>query len=116
MIGRAGQWDGPRRIESGTVAASPALASRVGRVGARCRLAIELRSITIDLLGACVVDDLPPEVAAWVEETTGDVVSTVCDRSLRALIERLDSLLAGAPPDVADRLYEAAARRDAGVF
>jgi hypothetical protein len=79
-------------------------------------LAAELRSITVDLLGACVADDLPPEVVEWVEATTADVVTAVCDPSLRALTERLDSRLAGARVEVARRLGEAAARRDAGAF
>jgi hypothetical protein len=85
-------------------------------VAARGRLTAELRSITIDLLGGCETDELPPEVAAWVEAATADVVTAVCEPSLQALIRSLNPLVAAAPRDVVRRLAEAKTRRDAGFF
>lgn len=95
---------------------SPRLARRVTRVGAWSRLECALRSIATDLLGPFDSEELPADLAVWVETATETAVPAVCDASLRALIAALDSLLAGAPPDVTRRLDETGARHDAGII
>ena len=92
------------------------LARSVARTGARRSLEAELRSIALDLLGPFESEELPTACAAWVDMATKTAVTTVCDRSLSALIAALESLLIGAPPDIALRLDEARARHDAGIL
>ncbi|MEO8246141.1 MAG: hypothetical protein ABI622_03385 [Chloroflexota bacterium] len=88
---------------------------RATRVMARGRLQDELRAIVLDMLGPCEPDELPAAVAAWVDGATDRAVSAVCDRSVEALVEALESAVAGAPRDVLVRLDQAAARHDAGL-
>lgn len=94
---------------------SPPLDRRATSVMARARLRSELRSIALDLLGRCEPDELPADAAAWVENATETAVSAVCDRSIRALIQALETTVASAPRDVLHRLDESAIRRDLGI-
>jgi hypothetical protein len=91
-----------------------ALGGRATRVMARARLQSELRSIVFDLLGCPGRDELPPAVAAWVDDAADTAVAAVCDPSLRELIHAVDVAVADAPRDVVHRLSIAAMRRDAG--
>jgi hypothetical protein len=90
------------------------LARRASRIGAPGRLETELRSIALDLLGMNESRDLPAVGRDWVARATEQAVSTVRDAALDALVTRLDSLLAGAPPQVARDLDRAKARMEAG--
>jgi hypothetical protein len=91
-----------------------AITRHVSRVAASARLEDALRSIAVDLLGANDLDELPPDCADWVAATTRAAVSCVCQAALGGLVHALDSLLVGAPPDVARRLDEARIRHEAG--
>ena len=104
-------WPDPgRRLER-----PPSRLSRqVTRIGARARLEGELRSIALDLLGPNEADEFPASCTDWVATTTDSAVSKVCDAALEALLEALDSLLTGIPPDVARQLDRANVRREAG--
>lgn len=93
----------------------PPLDRRAARVMARARLHSELRSISLDLLGPWEPDELPDEMAAWVENAAATAASAVCDRSLNALIQVLETAVTGAPPDVLLRLDDAAVRHDSGI-
>ena len=84
-------------------------------IGARYRLRLELRAIVSDLLGRCEADELPADVAAWIDETTEAAVAAVCDSSLALLTSTLDSLVARAPIDVIRRLDTARVRQGAGI-
>ncbi len=95
-------------------ALSPWMARSVARTGARRRLESELRAIAVDLLGRCQPDELPSDCAAWLASAVDVAVARVCDPSLSALAEALDSRLGSAPPRVAKRLDDAEARHDAG--
>lgn len=104
-------WPEPnRRVER----LPSGLAQQVTRIGARARLEGELRSIAVDLLGPHEVDEFPASCANWVATTTDSAVSRVCDSTLEALVQALDSLLAGIPPDVARQLDRARVRHEAG--
>ena len=92
----------------------PGIARQISRVDAWARLEDELRSIAVDLLGPNESDELPAACAEWVAATTQAAVSGVCEAALDGLIQALDSLLIGAPPDVARRLDDARIRHDAG--
>ncbi|MGH2466218.1 MAG: hypothetical protein ACRDGL_00565 [Candidatus Limnocylindrales bacterium] len=94
---------------------SPPLPRRAGTVMARPRLASELRSIARDLLGACEPDELPPDLAAWVEATTATVAEAVCDVALAALLRALETTVAGAPRELVQRLDAAAVGHDVGI-
>lgn len=95
---------------------SPLLARRVGTTNARNRLAGELRSIAIDLLGPSDPHTLAPEATTWVEQAADEAVLAIGDLSLAQLVERLDAILERAPTAVAGRLNAAADRQEAGVF
>jgi hypothetical protein len=88
--------------------------SRITRVQARSRLEAELRTIANDLLGPNESDEFPSACAGWVATTTEAAVASVCDSALEALVQALDSLLVGVPPDVARHLDRARARHDFG--
>ena len=108
-----------RLLESPPPARSPSrvpssVARHVSRVAAWARLEDELRSIAVDLLGPNELDELPAACADWVAATTEAAVSDVCEAALNRLVQALDSLLVGVPPDVASRLDEARVRHDAG--
>jgi len=108
-----------RRQEPGSMPAarprSPRLVRRLERTRARGRLEGELRAIAFDLLGPSTLDALPADAAAWVEEAADRAVDAVRDASLGVLVERLEAILADAPPAVADCLEEATARQEAGL-
>jgi hypothetical protein len=91
------------------------VAARAMRVGARRRLETELRAIAVDLLGPFESDELPPGLATWVDVTAERAVSAVCDESLAALIEALESRIMSAPPAFVESLDAVAARHDAGI-
>jgi hypothetical protein len=91
------------------------VAARAMRVGAKSRLETELRAIAVDLLGPFQSDELPPGLAAWVDTTTERAVATVCDESLAALIQALESRVMSAPPAFVESLDDVAARHDAGI-
>lgn len=93
---------------------SPWLARSLARTGARSRLEAELRAIAVDLLGRCQPGELPDDCAEWLATTVEAAVTRVCDTSLAALAETLDSRLGAAPPRVARHLDEAEVRHDAG--
>jgi hypothetical protein len=93
---------------------SPWLARSLTRSGARSRLEAELRAIAVDLLGRCQPGELPNDCAEWLATTVEAAVTRVCDSSLAALADALDSHLDAAPPGVAQRLHEAEVRHDAG--
>jgi hypothetical protein len=93
---------------------SPWLARSLARTGARSRLEAELRAIAVDLLGRCQPGELPDDCAEWLATTVEGAVTRVCDSSLAALAEILDSRLGAAPPWVVRRLDEAEVRHDAG--
>lgn len=107
-----------RRIERSrsAVGREPGTADSIGRVRARARLEMELRSIAYDLLGPPQSEELPVACATWIEAATADVVEAVCDSSLRQLTVALDRELSAAPAGIIDRLAGAASRRDAGIF
>jgi hypothetical protein len=92
----------------------PLSPGHITRVQARSRLEAELRSIAIDLLGPNESDEFPRVCVGWVATTTEAAVASVCDSALEALVQALDSQLAGVPPDVARYLDRARARRDFG--
>jgi hypothetical protein len=75
-----------------------------------------MRAIAGDLLGRCQPGELPTDCADWLAAAIGAAVAHVCDASLEALAEMLDAQLAAAPPGFAQRLREAEARHDAGLF
>ena len=93
---------------------SPWLARSLARTGARSRLEAELRAIAVDLLGRCQPGELPDDCAEWLATTVEGAVTRVCDSSLAALAETLDSRLGAAPPRVVRHLDEAEVRHDAG--
>ena len=93
---------------------SPWLARSLTRTGARSRLEAELRVIAVDLLGRCQPGELPNDCADWVATTVEAAVTRVCDSSLAALAEVLDSHLDAAPRGVTQRIHEAEVRHDAG--
>jgi hypothetical protein len=93
---------------------SPWLARSLARTGARSRLEAELRAIAVDLLGRCQPGELPGDCAEWLATTVEAAVTRVCDSSLGALAETLDSRLGAAPPRVARHIDEAEVRHDAG--
>jgi hypothetical protein len=90
------------------------LARSLARTAARNRLETELRAIAVDLLGRSQPGDLPSDCAEWLATTVEAAVSAVCESSLAALAETLDSRLDAAPPEFAQRLREAEVRHDAG--
>ena len=90
------------------------LAGQVRRIGARARLEGELRSIAVDLLGPNEADEFPASCANWVATATDSAVSNVCDSTLEALVQALDSFLVGIPPDVARQLDRARVRHESG--
>jgi hypothetical protein len=75
-----------------------------------------MRAIAVDLLGRCQPGELPGDCAEWLATTVEAAVSGVCESSLTALTEALDSQLEAAPPDFARRLREAEVRHDAGYI
>lgn len=75
-----------------------------------------MRAIAVDLIGRCQPGELPTDAAEWVATSIEAAVTRVCEASLAALAETLDTRLAAAPPGVALRLREAEARHDAGHF
>jgi hypothetical protein len=93
---------------------SPWLARSLARTGARRRLEAELRAIAVDLLGRCQPGELPDDCAEWLATTVEGAVTRVCDSSLAALAEMLESRLGAAPPRVVRHLDEAEVRHDAG--
>jgi hypothetical protein len=95
---------------------SPWLARSLARTKARSRLETELRAIAVDLLGRCQPGELPSDCAEWLAATVEAGVTGVCDSSLGALAQTLDSLLDAAPPGFARRLREAEVRHDAGYI
>jgi hypothetical protein len=95
---------------------SPLLARSLARTGARIRLETELRAIAIDLLGRCQPGELPDDCAEWLTTTVDAAVARVCDSTLAALAETLNSRLVAAPRWVARRLDEAEVRHDAGYI
>jgi hypothetical protein len=96
--------------------ASPWLTRSLARTAARSRLEAELRVIAVDLLGRCQPGELPNDCAEWLATTVEAAVTRVCDSSLAALAETLDSRLDAAPPRIARRLEEAEVRHDAGYI
>jgi hypothetical protein len=92
------------------------LARSLARTAARNRLETELRAIAVDLLGRCQPGELPGDCAEWLATTVDAAVSGVCESSLAALAETLDSRLDAAPPEFARRLREAEVRHDAGYI
>jgi hypothetical protein len=82
----------------------------LARVGARDRLEGALRSIAVDLMGPNEADQLPPACS----EMTRAAVARICDTALDALVQDLDALLAGLPPDVVRQLGRARLRLEAG--
>ncbi|HEY3524544.1 MAG TPA: hypothetical protein VGK63_12665 [Candidatus Limnocylindrales bacterium] len=105
-----------RSVASETDRATPGIGRRALRVGARGRLESELRAIALDLLGPFPSDELPADVAMWIDAAAESAVTSVCDASLSRLIEALDTRRATAPPIVLRRLDDAAARHDAGII
>ena len=101
-------------IGQGGPALSPWMTRSLARTGARRRLEAELRAIAVDLLGRCQPDEVPSDCAAWLASAVDAGVARVCDSSLSALAEVLDSRLGAAPPRVAKRLDDAEARHDSG--
>lgn len=95
---------------------SPWLARSLARTHARSRLEDHLRAIAVDALGRCLPGELPTDCTEWLAAATEAAVTRVCDASLAALAETLDARLAAAPPGVAQRLRDAEARHDAGLF
>lgn len=95
---------------------SPLLARSLARTGARSRLEAELRAIAVDLLGRCQPGELPDDCVEWLATTVAGAVTRVCDSSLAALAETLDSRLGAAPPWVVRHLDEAEVRHDAGYI
>ncbi len=93
----------------------PPLDRRAVRVMAQARLYSELRSIVLDLLGPCDPEELPVEMSAWVESAAARAASAVCGRSMNALIQSLESTVAGAPSDIIHRLDQSAVRHDVGI-
>ncbi len=90
------------------------MARSIARTEARSRLESELRAIAIDLLGRPQPDELPSDCATWLATTVEAAVTGVCDSSLTALAEALDSRLGTAPRWVVRRLDDAEVRHDAG--
>jgi hypothetical protein len=113
--GQAEPADRPPPIQ-GRPRVSPWMARSLARTGARWRLDAALHAIAVDLLGRCQPDELPGDCATWLAATVEDAVGRICDSSLSALAEALDSRLDGAPPGVARRLQEAEVRHDAGLI
>ena len=95
---------------------SPWLARSFARTRARSRLEGHVRAIVADVLGGSQPGDLPAECTEWLVAAIDAAVKPVCDTSLAALAETLEAALATAPPAVAQRLREAEARHDAGLF
>jgi hypothetical protein len=75
-----------------------------------------MRAIAVDLLGRCQPGELRADCADWLAAAIEAAVANVCDASLAALAQTLDARLAAAPPEFAQRLREAEARHDAGLF
>jgi hypothetical protein len=95
---------------------SPWLARSLARTEARSRLETDLRAIAVDLLGRCQPGELPSDCAEWLAATVEAAVTRVCDSSLAALTQTLDSRLDAAPPGFARRLRDAEVRHDAGYI
>ncbi len=95
---------------------SPRLARRVTATGARSRLTDEMRSIALDLIGPSDPAALPASAAAWVETAVAEAVEAVGDLSLARLVERLDSVLASAPPEIAHRVDAVLDCQEAGIL
>lgn len=94
---------------------SPMMQPRVARAMAWSRLHGALRAITIDILGPCEPQDLPDELAAWVNGAAETAATAVCERSLAALIQSLETSIALAPRGVVHQLNVAALRYNVGV-
>ncbi|HEU0242780.1 MAG TPA: DUF2249 domain-containing protein [Candidatus Limnocylindrales bacterium] len=95
---------------------SPRLARRVSEIDARSRLLEGLHSIAVDLIGPSDVAALPPRAAAWVDAAAAEAVEAAGDLSLARLVERLDAVLASAPPEVSRRLDAAIDSQGAGII
>jgi len=93
---------------------SPRLARSLARARARSRLEGELMAIARDALGPHPSDELPSDCAAWLATTIETAVASVCDETLAALADALDSRLSVMPPTVARRLRDVELRHDAG--
>ncbi|MGH2513961.1 MAG: hypothetical protein ACRDGQ_14920 [Candidatus Limnocylindrales bacterium] len=89
---------------------------RLARIEAVSRLRFALRAIATDLLGPFESDELPRELAIWLDTATDGVVSVVCDDALLALSTALDAALVTAPIDVPRRLDEARRRHESGLI
>ena len=81
---------------------------------ARARLHDELVSIAQDLLGPCEPNDLPTDIAGWIERATESAVSAVLEPSMSALIQVLESMVAAAPREVISRLDRAVVEQAIG--
>jgi hypothetical protein len=92
------------------------LARSLERTHARLRLESEMRAIAGDLVGRCQPGELQTDLADWLAAAIEAAVANVCDASLAAIAETLDARLAAAPPGLAQRLRDAEARHDAGLF
>lgn len=101
-------------IRGPSLLASP-LDRHAARAMARARLRSELRSIALELLGPCEPGDVSREMAAWIDKATETAVSGALDTSMSALMQSLETAVAGAPIHLVDRLAQAAVRRDAGI-
>ena len=104
----------PAVLVSHRDALSERLDRRATAVMARGRLRSELRSIVLDVLGLSEPGELPAEMAAYVEGATEAAVSAVCDTSMSALLESVQTTIAEAPSSVVARLEQAAVRHDSG--
>ena len=108
----------PARAAAGVGQPSPSpwLARSFTRTRARSRLEAHVRAIVADVLGGSQPGELPADCTEWLADAIDAAVTPVCETSLAALANALDAELAAAPRAVAERLREAEARHDAGLF
>jgi hypothetical protein len=95
---------------------SPELITTTRHREARQRLAAELRSLALDLLGLNATDELPAECAALVRGSIERAVSRIVEPALTTLVHQLHDDLDSLPQGMARRIDETRRRHEAGLM
>ncbi len=116
----AGSGAGMQTLELPPVGAaesgSPALITTLRHREARQRLAAELRSLALDLLGLNATDELPADCAALVRGSIERAVSRIAEPALTTLVHQLHADLDSLPQGMAHRIDETRRRHEAGLM
>ncbi len=95
---------------------APELITTTRHREARQRLAAELRSLALDLLGLNATDELPAECAALVRGSIERAVSRIVEPALTTLVHQLHDDLDSLPQGMARRIDETRRRHEAGLM